>query len=255
MKFTSSSTTALAAVVLVSVAPSTCYGFVQQQLQQQRSTESVAAVTTTQSTTAVCSSSKAGITGLLSIRSNNRNQMFSLFASKRSMESVHADADVIFSIIDKDGNGFIEKAELTSHLKTSGYTEQVISTIFGKMDVNNDGKISKQEFQGGMVLFSQLQSAPGLGNYNSEFVKEIHEDADQVFQSVDSDSDGSITSKELKSHMNRVKFNSYSESAIDRIFLLLDFDGNKSIDKDEFRDAFVRFSALRQSIGEGPNYK
>eukprot|EP00751_Fragilariopsis_kerguelensis_P042451 CAMPEP_0171010360 /NCGR_PEP_ID=MMETSP0736-20130129/21995_1 /TAXON_ID=186038 /ORGANISM="Fragilariopsis kerguelensis, Strain L26-C5" /LENGTH=158 /DNA_ID=CAMNT_0011442399 /DNA_START=48 /DNA_END=525 /DNA_ORIENTATION=- len=154
--------------------------------------------------------------------------------SKRSMESVHMDADVIFSIIDKDGNGYIEKAELTSHLKPSGYTEQVIATIFGKMDMNKDGKI---------------------GNYNSEFVKEIHEDADQVFQSVDSDSDGSITSKELKNHMNRVKFNSYSEAALDRIFLMLDFDGNKGIDQEELRDAFVRFSALRQAIGEGPNYK
>jgi len=258
MKFTSSSSSTsavAAAIILVSVAPlSTCYGFVQQQ--QQRSTASSVATTTTTHAKSVCSSSTSVITSGLSIRSNNRNQMSSLLmASKRSMESVHSDADVIFSIIDKDGNGFIEKAELTGHLKPSGYTEQVISTIFGKMDMNNDGKISKQEFQGGMVLFSQLQSAPGLGNYNSEFVTEIHEDADQVFQSVDSDSDGSITVKELKSHMNRVKFNSYSESAIDRIFLLLDFDGNKSIDKDELRDAFVRFSALRQAIGEGPNYK
>jgi len=248
MKFTSSSTTALAAVIiLVAVAPShTCYGFVQQQ-QQRSAAASVAATTSTHATT----------TGL-SVRNNNRNsQSFVLMAetSKRSMESVHMDADVIFSIIDKDGNGYIEKAELTSHLKPSGYTEQVIATIFGKMDMNKDGKISKQEFQGGMVLFSQLQSAPGLGNYNSEFVKEIHEDADQVFQSVDSDSDGSITSKELKNHMNRVKFNSYSEAALDRIFLMLDFDGNKGIDQEELRDAFVRFSALRQAIGEGPNYK
>mmetsp|Transcript_25163 Transcript_25163/g.28143 ORF Transcript_25163/g.28143 Transcript_25163/m.28143 type:complete len:249 (-) Transcript_25163:467-1213(-) len=248
MKFTSSSTTALAAIILVAVAPShTCYGFVQQQ-QQRSAAASVTATSSTHATT----------TGL-SVRNNNRNShspsLLMAEPSKRSMESVHMDADVIFSIIDKDGNGYIEKAELTSHLKPSGYTEQVIATIFGKMDMNKDGKISKQEFQGGMVLFSQLQSAPGLGNYNSEFVKEIHEDADQVFQSVDSDSDGSITSKELKNHMNRVKFNSYSEAALDRIFLMLDFDGNKGIDQEELRDAFVRFSALRQAIGEGPNYK
>jgi len=240
MKVTSSSTAALAAIVLVSFAPTACYGFVQQ---PQRSSSSTHATVSNV------------ITAGLSSRNNNRNSSpLSMAASKRSMESVHADADVIFSIIDKDGNGFIEKAELTSHLKPSGYTEQVVNTIFAKMDMNKDGKISKQEFQGGMVLFAQLQSAPGLGNYNAEFVKEIHEDADQVFQSVDGDSDGSITSKELKNHMGR-KFNSYSEAAIDRIFLLLDFDGNKSIDRDELRDAFVRFSALRQAIGEGPNYK
>jgi len=254
MKFTSSPAAAAAAVIaiiLVSVAPShTCYGFVQQQ-QQRSAAASVTATTSTHATTAAIT------TGVLSVRCNSRNNGPVLMAepTKRSMESVHMDADVIFSIIDKDGNGYIEKAELTSHLKPSGYTEQVIATIFGKMDMNKDGKISKQEFQGGMVLFSQLQSAPGLGNYNSEFVTEIHEDADQVFQSVDSDSDGSITSKELKNHMNRVKFNSYSEAALDRIFLMLDFDGNKGIDREELRDAFVRFSALRQAIGEGPNYK
>lgn len=122
------------------------------------------------------------------------------------------------------------------------------------MDVNKDNEISQQEFQGGMLMLTGLQSAPGLGNYNKEFVKEICEDADQVFQSADSDGNGEIDQEELRSHIGR-SFANYSESAIDNIFKQIDVNNDGTITKAEFRSAFVKSSALRQAIGEGPNYK
>jgi len=240
MKFTTN--TALAVIAVVSFAHTSC-GFVHRSATKQR--------------LSMPSSSKnvpvLATTGLYT-RSSSSLSAADDDEDGKSMESVHQDADVIFSIIDKDGNGYLTLEELTSHLKPAGYTEQVIQTIFTKIDYNKDGQISRQEFQGGMVLFAALQSAPGLGNYNAQFEKEIHEDADQVFQSLDADGNGSIDVKELKDHLGR-KFDGFSDAAIARIFLMLDFDGNKGIDKEELRDAFVRFSALRQAIGEGPNYK
>ena len=173
---------------------------------------------------------------------------------KRDLEAIHRDADMIFAVIDVDGSGSISQEEMTNHLKVAGYTEQVIQTIFTKMDTDKNGEISQQEFRGGMAMFVALQSAPGLGNFNADFVQEIYEDADQVFQSVDADKSGYIDEFELKSHLGR-KFASYSDSAIDRIFQLLDVNGDKKISKQELRDAFVQYSALRQAIGEGPNFK
>jgi Ca2+-binding EF-hand superfamily protein len=249
MKFTSASLTAVL-IVASTAFTHTCCGFV-----HQHSTSTSARQQVLLPTAAVAASSS-------SIRISS--PLFSTAVeddqedTASSIESVHRDADVIFSIIDKDGNGYLELDELTNHLKPVGYTEKVINSIFKKMDMNSDGKISRQEFQGGMVLFAALQSAPGLGNYNSEFVKEIHEDSDQVFQSVDTNGDGSIDVKELKNHLKRTKIldaDKFSETAIDRIFMMLDFDGNKRIEKEELRDAFARYSALRQAIGEGPNYK
>jgi Ca2+-binding EF-hand superfamily protein len=170
------------------------------------------------------------------------------------MEIVHRDADVIFSIIDVDGNGSVSLKEMTTHLTSAGYTKDVINKIFRKLDFDKDGTISRQEFQGGLVLFTALRSAPGLGNYNAQFVKEIHEDADAVFQSADADGNGEIDESELKSHLRRT-FVDYSDKAIIKIFDMLDIDGDGKISKSELRDAFVRYSALRQAIGEGPNYK
>ena len=36
---------------------------------------------------------------------------------------------------------------------------------------------------------------------------------------------------------------------------MLDGEGDNSITQSEMRDAFVKYSALRQAIGEGPNFK
>ena len=246
MKFTTNAT--LAAIAIVSSAHTSC-GFVHHSVSTTKQgfamTSSVATPTPTSGVSSIRSSSP------LSAGADDDEEEWGKFSS---IESIHRDADVIFSIIDKDGNGYLTLDELTSHLKPAGYTEQVINTIFTKMDMNKDGQISRQEFQGGMVMFAALQSAPGLGNYNAQFTDEIHEDADQVFRSLDADNNGSIDVKELKDHLAR-KFAGFSDVAVDRIFLMLDFDANRGIDKEELRDAFVRFSALRQAIGEGPNYK
>mmetsp|Transcript_7400 Transcript_7400/g.16786 ORF Transcript_7400/g.16786 Transcript_7400/m.16786 type:complete len:227 (-) Transcript_7400:51-731(-) len=170
------------------------------------------------------------------------------------IELINKGADATFAIIDVDGSGTISREELINHLSVAGYNTETIDKIFNKMDVNNDNEISRQEFQGGMVMLTGLQSAPGLGNYNAEFIKEMCEDADQVFQSADADGNGEIDQKELRIHIGR-SFANYSEGAIDNIFQQIDVDGDGTITKAEFRDAFCKFSALRQAIGEGPNYK
>ena len=47
----------------------------------------------------------------------------------------------------------------------------------------------------------------------------------------------------------------YSFKAISALFKVLDVDKSGGVDKDELRAAFVKYSALRQAIGEGPNFK
>ena len=92
---------------------------------------------------------------------------------------IHQTADATFAIIDVDGGGTLSRTEFTNHLSVSGYNIETINKIFNKMDVNKDEEISREEFRNGMVMLAALQSAPGLGNYNAEFAKEIMEDADQ----------------------------------------------------------------------------
>ena len=168
--------------------------------------------------------------------------------------TIYRNADATFAIIDVDGGGTLSRAELTNHLSVSGYNTETIDKIFNKMDVNKDDEISRQEFRNGMMQLKALQSAPGLGSYNEEFVKEMCQDADQVFQSADADGNGEIDQDELRSHIGR-SFANYSEAAIDEIFRQIDANSDGTITQQEFRDAFCKSSALRQAIGEGPNYK
>eukprot|EP00588_Corethron_pennatum_P009589 CAMPEP_0194271384 /NCGR_PEP_ID=MMETSP0169-20130528/5172_1 /TAXON_ID=218684 /ORGANISM="Corethron pennatum, Strain L29A3" /LENGTH=247 /DNA_ID=CAMNT_0039013713 /DNA_START=14 /DNA_END=757 /DNA_ORIENTATION=- len=173
--------------------------------------------------------------------------------SFEDLGQIHKDADAIFSIIDVDGDGAISLSELNAHMTKSGYADNVVSKIFRKLDTNKDGVVSGAEFRDGMVTFAPLRSAPGLGNYNAEFVTEIHADADTLFRSIDEDGDGEITKIEMRSHLSRVT--GYSDRAIDNIFGMLDADKDGTVSKEEVRDAFVRYSAFRQAVGEGPNFK
>lgn len=179
----------------------------------------------------------------------------STITSENVASSVHRDVDFTFAIIDVNGNGFLSQDELNTHLSVAGYPEDVIRNFFSKMDANQDGLISRDEFRWGMnSRFETLQAAPGLGNYNSQFIEEIYEDADQVFQSADADGNGEINEFEMQSHLGRI-FGKYSRAAVETIFKILDVNDDQSISQQELRDAFVRSSALRQVIGEGPNYK
>jgi Ca2+-binding EF-hand superfamily protein len=167
--------------------------------------------------------------------------------------TIHADADFIFRVIDEDGNSSITLEELMGHMGKSGYADAAVQKIFKALDTNKDGVISQDEFRSGLVKFAQLRTAPGLGEFNRGFVKEIHADSDSLFYSIDADGNGTISKDELKGHLARTS--KYSDPAINKIFRMLDVNKDGEISKEELREAFVRYSALRQAIGEGPNYK
>jgi len=173
--------------------------------------------------------------------------------------ALQRDANAIFSIIDTDGDGSITRDELTKHMSKAGYAADAVDKIFNALDANDDGSISRPEFRSGLAKFAKLRSAPGLGSYNAEFVKEIRDDADYLFKLLDTDNNGSISRDELQNHLTyisqSVHMTKYTDAAIDNIFSLLDVNDDGEVSREELRDAFARYSALRQALGEGPNYK
>ena len=84
------------------------------------------------------------------------------------VDQVHKDADAVFSVIDTDGNGSISADELTTHLVSCGYKSEAVAKIFATLDTDGDGELSREELRAGMVNYTPLRKAPGLGNYNAE---------------------------------------------------------------------------------------
>lgn len=168
-------------------------------------------------------------------------------------EQIYEDADAVFTVIDEDGNGSITVTELTNHLSKAGYNDQAIQTVFAKLDADSDGELTKEELRAGFLNFAPLREAPGLGSYNAKFVDEIHQDADALFNAIDTNGDGSISKDELREHLKT--FSNYSFKAISKLFKMLDVNKDGGIEKEEMRAAFVKYSALRQAIGQGPSFK
>ena len=67
-----------------------------------------------------------------------------------------AKADDLFKIVDRDGNGVIESNELLVHLLVAGQEADSISELFGQMDADADGVISKEEWRAGFKGFLKL---------------------------------------------------------------------------------------------------
>ena len=168
-------------------------------------------------------------------------------------DDVEADADAVFSVIDVDGDGSITRTELVLHLHKAGYSEDACNMLFEKLDTNQDEEISREELRAGFLKYTPLRSAPGLGAYNAGFIAEIHADADALFAAIDADGDGTVSKDELRDHLKQ--FSKYSFKAISNIFKMLDVNKDGDIERGELRNAFVKYSALRQAIGEGPNFK
>lgn len=69
-------------------------------------------------------------------------------------------ADTLFSRLDTGNQGYLEVGDLESALaKTGGATSSTASDVFGQLDTNADGKVTKEEFSSGLkALEEELNS-------------------------------------------------------------------------------------------------
>merc|ERR1719334_2808125 len=129
------------------------------------------------------------------------------------------DAQQLFRILDKDGDGNISQEEMRAC--GSRFNAQEIEAIFAIGDVDNDGAISLNEFVA--VMCPSASTVVGRLSKTYGNLEEIK----AGFKKLDKNNDGMISKKEMASA-------GLSGQEVDAIFKLGDTNGDGEIDIDEF---------------------
>jgi len=150
-------------------------------------------------------------------------------AKFRSIRKTVRDVQQAFKQFDKNGDGSIDRKELTSALASSGgnFTQQEIDVIFTAADVDGNGEIDYEEF----IALMCPSASDIVEKFRSKY-KSVNE-VKAAFKLFDRNGDGALSKDELASAM-KSSGESYSDIEVNAIFSLGDIDGDGEITLEEF---------------------
>lgn len=179
--------------------------------------------------------------------------MSSCYSSYASTQMRAADTSKLqqqlFSKVDTNGDKSIDQTELTSFLDYVG--EKTGSSIdsasaLKALDSDGNGSISETELtDNASALFDQLKSQlmssqMQMGHGGPPPPPPSDEDSSDLFSSIDTDGDGSISKTELETFVSSRAGESGNGPSVDDILARDDADGDGAISSTEFEDAMSR---------------
>lgn len=136
------------------------------------------------------------------------------------------DVRAAFKRFDRNGDGALDKQELSAALKSSGqsYSNMEVDAIFSLGDIDGDGEITMNEF---VTLMSPTANEV-LGKIRKQF-KNISQ-VKAAFKTIDANNDGLLSKEEVISSPG----NKFDKEEVEAIFELGDVNGDGEIDMGEF---------------------
>jgi centrin-1 len=140
-----------------------------------------------------------------------------------------------FDLFDKDGSGRMDTAELGDCLKSLGVEldETALNALAAQMDTSGDGTIDFEEFKEAMASSVDEKETSG-------------QIASSIFQMLDSDGSGKITSQELKDMVKTVNPD-LTDDDVAAAMTLFDTDNSGQITEKEFRQALEKMKTFDQA--------
>jgi Ca2+-binding EF-hand superfamily protein len=140
----------------------------------------------------------------------------------------------MFNQIDTNGDGSIEKSEITALIEQN--TSTLVDGLFGSLDADQDGLISQIESDSGLAKLGQQMKHGGPGT--SAVSGTQPPPPEKVFDTADVNEDGVVSKEELAAVMGQNGGN------IDDLFSKVDTDGDGVISRTEDE-------TFRQQMTEG----
>ena len=116
------------------------------------------------------------------------------------MEEQRITREDLFSRLDSDGNGAIDRGEFTKFCSTNniiqGITSQQVDKLFTFLDTNGNGTISIHEFCmfiEGVKLTAEMR----MSSFSVEFEAQLKTEIERMFDMLDLDGNGALTADEL----------------------------------------------------------
>lgn len=181
-----------------------------------------------------------------------------------------------FAKMDANSDGGVDKSELSSFLQKTASTNSTttstsdssdVDDLFGEMDADGDGSITQQESSDavnnmlkqlqGQMMNSRMGGAGGMPPPPPMGPPPGAEQSDEeMFSSIDSDSDGNISQTELSAMLEQTSENQGTSQgfSVDDIISRDDADGDGQISKDEFSIAMSnRRSEMESQMNDAGN--
>ncbi len=155
-----------------------------------------------------------------------------------------------FKKADADGDGKITKDELSKVIPQNGKGPSV-DEVFTKVDTNQDGAIDATE---DAAALQQMEQGRGPGGPRGAGgppppPPDAGKLTEELFKSVDSDEDGSISEEELTTALSQSEQTSGLDAS--ELFKLLDSDENGSITAVELKSALETMFDLQRAGDSG----
>ena len=117
-------------------------------------------------------------------------------------EAIKRDAKLVFAVLDKSGDGEVDRKELSEHLTKAGHAQDQMDAWFGALDADGSGSISQDEFAQAYLEYPGMREYPGLGaSDDGDIPQAIRMDATNFIAAVDSSRDGAVSSAELEAQV------------------------------------------------------
>ncbi len=157
--------------------------------------------------------------------------------SMMNMQAMQQRGEQMYSKIDSDGDGSINKTELEAFsAKVSEMTGKTLNTedAFSSFDGDGDGSLSREEMSSFMA-----ENHPTRPSMQS-----MQQRGGQMYSRIDSDGDGSINKAELEAFSGKIQERTGKTLNTEEALSSFDTDGDGALNREEMR-SFIVDSGIR----------